>query len=79
VTVDDVITADMIRLGVKRPDSIAMQGVFQGERMIAVISTRGLECGWPQTPLRAPGCMKMIVNAYVYAMTRGSEAAPSER
>lgn len=74
VTVDDLITTDMIRLGAPRADRIGMQGVFQGDRMIAVISISGLECGWPQTPLRAPGCMKMIVNAYVYAMTRGSES-----
>lgn len=78
VTAADLITPDMIRLGASRPSRIGMQGVFQGDRMIAVISVSGLECGWPQTPQRAPGCMKMIVNAYVYAMTRGVEtpAAP---
>ena len=70
VGVDDLFSKDMIAAGASRPPRIGMQGVFRGERMVAVISTSGLECGWPQTPGRAPGCMKMIVNSYVYAMTR---------
>jgi hypothetical protein len=41
--------------------------------MVAVISMYGLECGWPQTPKRAPGCMKFILNIYIYAMTAGLE------
>lgn len=70
VTVDDIITPDMTRLGVTKPPGVGLLGVFEGERLIAVISTSGLECGWPQTPQRQPGCMQLIVNAYVYAMTR---------
>jgi Domain of unknown function (DUF4159) len=70
VTVDDLFPPDMIRLGASKPEHIGMVGVFLGERMIAAISVSGLECGWPQTPLREPGCMKMIVNSYIYAMTR---------
>lgn len=70
VTVDDLFTPDMIRRGATKPSQIGMRGVFLDDRMIAVISLSGLECGWPQTPQRVPGCMKMIVNSYVYAMTR---------
>lgn len=76
VGVEDLFTPDMIRLGAVRPASIGMQGVFLGDRLIAVISTSGLECGWPQTAQRVPGCMKMIVNAYVYAMTRSAAPPP---
>ena len=70
VTVDDLFSPDMIRAGATKPPKIGMLGVFLGDRLIAVISVSGLECGWPQTPGRMPGCMKLIVNAYVYAMTR---------
>ncbi len=70
VKVDDLFTPDVVRAGGAKPARIGMQGVFVGERMIGVISVSGLECGWPQTPGRQPGCMKMIVNSYVYAMTR---------
>jgi hypothetical protein len=70
VGVDDLFTPDMIRAGAVKPPQIGMRGVFEGDHLIAVISTSGLECGWPQTPQRMPGCMKLIVNAYVYAMTR---------
>lgn len=70
VTVDDLFSPDMIRAGASKPPKIGMLGVFQGDRLIAVISVSGLECGWPQTPGRTPGCMKAIVNTYVYAMTR---------
>ncbi len=45
-------------------------GVFEGKRMIALISLRGLQCAWGPQPVRIPACMKMIVNIYVYAMTR---------
>jgi hypothetical protein len=69
VKVDDLFTPDMLRAGARKPDDSGIIGVFLNERLIAVISTDGLECGWPQTPQRTPGCMKMIVNIYVYAMT----------
>lgn len=77
VTVDDLFSPDMIRAGATKPPHIGMLGVFLDGRMVAVISTSGLECGWPQTPGRTPGCMKMIVNGYVYAMTRGVEPTGS--
>lgn len=70
VTVDDLFTPDVIRAGGGKPPRVGMLGVFSGERLIAAISTSGLECGWPQTPGRAPGCMKLILNSYIYAMTR---------
>lgn len=70
VTVDGLYTPDLIRAGGVKPPHIGMRGVFLGDRMIAVVSITGLECGWPETPQRVPACMKMITNVYVYAMTR---------
>jgi hypothetical protein len=70
VTVHELYTPDMIKRGATKPPNIGLRGVFLDNRMIAVISTTGLECGWPETPQRAPACMKMIVNSYIYAMTR---------
>jgi len=70
VTVNDITTADMLRLGAPMRPNIGIHGVFVEGRMIAAICEDGLECGWPQTPLRIPGCSKMIVNIYVYAMTQ---------
>jgi hypothetical protein len=60
----------MLRAGASKPPDSGLIGIFQGDRMIAAICTDGLECGWPETPQRATGCMRMIVNIYVYAMTR---------
>lgn len=70
VTVHGLYSPDMVKRGAVKPANIGLRGVFRGKRMIAVISTTGLECGWPETPQRAPACMKMIVNSYIYAMTR---------
>jgi hypothetical protein len=70
VKIDDLFTPDMLRAGASKPPDSGLFGVFLGERMIAAICTDGLECGWPQTPQRTVGCMRMIVNIYVYAMTR---------
>ena len=67
----DVYTADMGNQ--KRCANYEMYGVFVANRMVAVISMYGLQCGWPQTPQRTPGCMKFILNTYVYAMTTGPE------
>jgi hypothetical protein len=67
----DVYTADMGNQA--RCDNYGLYGVFVDHRMVAVISMYGLECGWPQTPQRTPGCMKFILNIYIYAMTAGSE------
>jgi hypothetical protein len=76
VKVDDLFPKGLISSGPPKPPRIGLQGVFLGDRMIAVVGTNGLECGWPQTPQRQPGCMKMIVNMYVYAMTRSAAAPP---
>ena len=50
-----------------------LYGVFNQERMIGVISLSGLQCGWDRmTPTEGHTelCMQMVVNIYVYAMTR---------
>lgn len=49
-----------------------LYGVFDGDRLISLISLSGLQCGWAGTYTRphAEECMKMVVNIYVYAMTR---------
>jgi hypothetical protein len=67
----DIYTADMGNQ--ERCADYGLYGVFVDHRMVAVISMYGLECGWPQTPLRTSGCMKFILNIYVYAMTAGPE------
>ena len=48
----------------------ALYGVFDGDRMISLVSLDHLQCGWPNSPERIPYCMKEIANIYVYAMTR---------
>lgn len=67
----DVYTADMGNQA--KCANYGLYGVFVKDRMVAVISMYGLQCGWPQTPMRAPGCMKFILNIYMYAMTAGPE------
>ena len=67
----DVYTADMGNQ--ERCANYGLYGVFVEDRMVAVISMYGLQCGWPQTPMRAPGCMKFILNTYMYAMMAGPE------
>ena len=69
----DIFTPDMGRHVRERYDGL--YGVVVDHRMVAVISMYGLECGWPQTPTRTPGCMKLILNIYVYAMTAAPETA----
>jgi hypothetical protein len=70
VTVDELYPQDMIRAGAIKPPRIGLRGIFLGDRLVAVVSITGLECGWPETPDRIPACLKMITNIYVYAMTR---------
>ena len=67
----DVYTADMGDQS--KCANYGLYGVTVGGRMVAVISMYGFECGWPQTPMRTSGCMKFILNMYVYAMTAGPE------
>ena len=50
-------------------------GVFVGERMVALVSSRALQCAWKPKPFRIPACSRMIVNIYVYAMTHATELA----
>jgi hypothetical protein len=69
----DIFTPDMGRH--VREQYYGLYGVVVDHRMVAVISMDGLECGWPQTPMRTPGCMKLILNIYIYAMTAAPEAA----
>lgn len=54
-----------------------LYGVFEGQRMMALITLSGLQCSWSSHPERphATECMKMIVNVYVYAMTQATEAS----
>jgi len=75
VSVDDLFPPDLLAQGVPKPPRIGMQGVFLGERMVAVICDSGLECAWPEAQQRAPGCKQMLVNIYVYAMTHATEVA----
>ncbi|MBC8094656.1 MAG: DUF4159 domain-containing protein [Akkermansiaceae bacterium] len=67
----DIYTPDMGNQA--RRAGYGLYGVFVEGRMVAIISMYGLQCGWPQTPMRTPGCMKFILNMYVYAMTAGPE------
>ena len=71
----DIFTPDMGQHVREQYDGL--YGVFVDHRMVAVISMYGLECGWPQTPTRTPGCMKLILNIYVYAMTAAPETTAS--
>jgi hypothetical protein len=56
----------------KRWSRHGLYGVYDGDRMVAVISLSGLQCGWDHMSNQrdAEECMRMIVNIYVYAMTR---------
>jgi hypothetical protein len=51
-----------------------LYGVYLEQRMVAVLSLSGLQCGWDHMPAAAPNhaehCMQMVANIYVYAMTR---------
>jgi hypothetical protein len=46
-----------------------LRGVFLGDRMIAVISLSGFQCGFGQNP--NPGeVIRMVTNIYIHAMSR---------
>lgn len=49
-----------------------MYAVYAGDRMVAVISRSGFQCGWALNAGRqtAINCIQMVTNIYVYAMTR---------
>lgn len=67
----DLYTADMGNQ--TKCADYGLQGVFVDNRLVAILSMYGLECGWPQTPQRTPGCMKLILNLYIHALTAGPE------
>jgi len=46
-----------------------LRAVFLGERMIAVVSLSGFQCGFAQNP-RPGDVMRMVTNIYIYAMSR---------
>lgn len=52
-----------------------LYGVFDGGRMVAMLSLANLQCGWPNAADRGQASREMIANIYVYAMTRGTEEA----
>lgn len=54
-------------------------GVFEGGRMVALLSLANFQCGWPQSHDRGESSMEMIANIYVYAMTRGAEKVMAAR
>ena len=49
-----------------------LHAVYDGERLIGVISLNGLQCGWSDSKGGSypNDCAKMMANIYVYAMTR---------
>lgn len=71
----DIYTADMGNQS--RCANYGLYGVFVDGRLVAVISMYGLQCGWLQTPQRAPGCMKCMVNIYVHALLEGGATPPA--
>lgn len=54
-----------------------LYGVFVDDRALAVISLSGLQCAWCSVPTFADSdeTIRMVVNIYVYAMTRTPSAA----
>jgi hypothetical protein len=51
-------------------ESRAMYGVYDDDRMVALLSLAHLFCGWPQEPSTVEIKMEQIANTYVYARTR---------
>lgn len=52
---------------------MGLQGVFVQDRMVSLITLSGLQCGWSGVPAERnheTRCMEMMLNIYVYAMTR---------
>lgn len=48
-----------------------MYTVFDGERLIGIINLNGFQCGWSDnTAPQGPQAAQMMVNIYVYAITR---------
>jgi Domain of unknown function (DUF4159) len=45
----------------------ALYGVFDDNRMVALLSLAHLFCGWPENPGIVEACMKQLTNIYVYS------------
>lgn len=71
----------MSNIPTKRWGRHGLYGVFDHERMVAVISLSGLQCGWDRmsTSRDAEECMRMVVNIYVYTMTRSDESGATRQ
>lgn len=48
----------------------SLYGVYNGDRMISLISLNHLQCEWITKPEKVDFCMQEIANIYLYAMTR---------
>jgi hypothetical protein len=46
----------------------ALYGVFDDDRMVALLSLEHLLCGWPDNPGKMPNALREITNIYVYAL-----------
>lgn len=59
--------------------TLPLRAVYADNRMIAVISLNGFQCGWALTSNEenAVDVIQMVTNIYIYAMTRGAASAPS--
>jgi hypothetical protein len=47
----------------------AFYGVFDDDRMVALISLSHLFCGWGQRPADVEPCLRQLANIYLYART----------
>jgi hypothetical protein len=47
----------------------ALYGVFDDDRMIALLSLAHLLCGWPNNPGKRPAALRQIANIYGFAMS----------
>lgn len=45
----------------------ALYGVFDDNRMVALVSMAHLFCGWPENPWYVESCKKQMVNIYAYS------------
>jgi hypothetical protein len=63
------ITLDQLPKDPKTPADQrgALYGVFDDNRMVALLSLAHLFCGWPQNPGIVDACMKQMVNIYAYS------------
>jgi hypothetical protein len=53
-------------------ETFPLRALYNGERMVGIISLSGFQCGWDGQggAGEAVEAMKMVVNIYIYAMTR---------